>query len=221
MDKKYILFDLDGTLTDPSAGITSAVEYALAKFAISVKNKNELKQFIGPPLWDSFEKYFGFTREQAVQAVAYYREYYKDNGIFDNYVYEGIEDLLKSLKTEGKILIVATSKPAVFAVRILEHFDLAKYFDFTAGSELDGTRTDKREVINYALGECGICNLTEAIMVGDREHDIIGAKSAGICSAGVLYGFGDRAELTAAGADYIAEDIKALGDLLINGRNLN
>lgn len=217
MDKKYILFDLDGTLTDPSAGITGAVEYASAKFGIAVKNKNELNKFIGLPLWDSFEKYFGFTREQSVKAVSYYREYYKDKGIFENYLYEGIVDLLKALKADGRILIVATSKPAVFAVRILEHFDLAKYFDFTAGSELDGRRTEKSEVINYALGECGICDLSEVIMVGDREHDIIGAKSAGICSAGVLYGFGDRAELTAAGADYIAEDIKALGDLLING----
>lgn len=216
MNKKYILFDLDGTLTDPSAGITGAVEYALAKFGIAVKNKNELNKFIGPPLWDSFEKYFGFTREQAVEAVAYYREYYKDKGIFENFVYEGIGDLLKALKTESKILIVATSKPAVFAVRILEYFDLAKYFSFTAGSELDGRRTEKSEVIHYALEECRIFDLSEAIMVGDREHDIIGAKHAGICSAGVLYGFGDRAELTAAGADYIAEDIKALGSLLVN-----
>ena len=216
MHRKNILFDLDGTLTDPSEGITNAVIYALLHFGITVPNKKDLNKFIGPPLWDSFEKYFGFTKEQAGEAVAYYREYYKDKGIFENQVYAGIEELLKKLRADGRTLIVATSKPAVFAVRILEYFRLSDYFRFTSGSELDGRRTDKGEVIRYALSECGISDLSDAIMVGDREHDIIGAKSAGINSVGVLYGFGDREELTSAGAGFIAEDMKALENHLLS-----
>lgn len=216
MDKKYILFDLDGTLTDPAEGITNSVQYALAKFGITVKNKSELNKFIGPPLKASFEKYYGFTEEQAVCAIEYLREYYKDKGIFENYVYEGLEVLLKQLKDNGKILIVATSKPTVFATQILEHFDLAKYFDFIAGSELDGTRVKKDEVIAFALGECGVTDFSQAVMVGDRKYDILGAKHTGICSVGVLYGYGDLPELQTAGADYIAEDISALTKLLMH-----
>jgi phosphoglycolate phosphatase len=214
MDIKYILFDLDGTLTDPAAGITNSVEYALSGFGIAVKNKNELNKFIGPPLKASFEKYYGFTEEQSVTAVEYYREYYKDKGIFENYVYKGLELLLKQLKENGKVLIVATSKPTVFAKQILDHFDLSKYFSFIAGSELDGTRVKKDEVIAFALSECGITDLSQAVMVGDREYDILGAKHAGIRSVGVLYGYGDLTELQTAGADYIADDISALTKLL-------
>lgn len=220
MHKKYILFDLDGTLTDPSEGITNAVAYALDHFGITVPNRKDLNKFIGPPLWGSFEKFFGFTKEQAVRAVAFYREYYKDRGIFENQVYEGTENLLKKLRAEEKTLIVATSKPAVFAVRILEYFRLADYFCFTSGSELDGSRTDKGEVIRFALDECGIRRLSETVMVGDREHDIKGAQSAGISSVGVLYGFGNREELTAAGADFIAEDMNALEKILLGNGSL-
>lgn len=215
--KKVILFDLDGTLIDSSAGITRAVQHALARFGVTVENRRELNNFIGPPLWESFGKYFGFTREQAAKAVEIYRAYYKENGIFENIVYEGIPDLLESLKSRGKTLIVATSKPDVFAVRILEHYRLNGYFTFTSGSELDGRRTEKSEVIRYALSECGIDDLSIAVMAGDREHDIIGAKTTGIASVGVLYGFGTREELTAAGADFIAEDTAALKKMLIHG----
>lgn len=207
MGYEYILFDLDGTLTDPAAGITNSVLYALKKFGIEVDDRSELHKFIGPPLWDSFEKYYGFSKDEAKTAVEYYREYFREKGMFENLVYDKIEYLLKLLKDKGMILIVATSKPEVFARQILEHFGLAEYFTYIAGSNLDGTRVKKGEVIKFALESCGIMDLSKAIMVGDREHDIIGAKEAGIKSIGVLFGYGDRNELENAGADFIAETV--------------
>jgi len=214
MQKQYILFDLDGTITDPAIGITNSVMYALNKFGINVDDRKELYKFIGPSLWESFQNYYGFSKEEADKAVKYYREYFKDKGIFENFVYEGMQDLLEFLKTRDKILIVATSKPAVFANRILEHFGLIKCFDFVAGSEFDGTRINKDEVIAYALEKCEINDLSEAVMIGDRKYDIIGAKNAGIDSIGVLYGYGSLEELKAAGADHVAKDINELTKLL-------
>ena len=207
MTYQFILFDLDGTLTDPAVGITNSVMYALKKYDIEVSDRSELYPFIGPPLWESFEKYYGFTKEESKKAVEYYREYFKDRGIFENFVYDGIEDLLKELKDNGKTLIVATSKPEVFAKQIMAHFDLAKYFTYIAGSNLDGTRVKKQEVIQYALESCSINDLSKAIMIGDREHDIIGAKGVGIASIGVLFGYGDRNELEKAGSDFIVDTV--------------
>ncbi|MDD4772855.1 MAG: HAD hydrolase-like protein [Eubacteriales bacterium] len=217
-DRRYLLFDLDGTLTDPSVGITNSVAYAAARFSITVDDKTRLNKFIGPPLVESFERYFRLTKAEAQKAIAYYREYFVETGIFENFVYPGIPHMLEELKSDGRTLIVATSKPTVFAVRILRHFNLDGYFTFTAGSEPDGRRTDKSEVIAHALNECAIRGLSDAIMTGDREHDIKGAKTAGIASVGVLYGFGDREELTTAGADFIAEDIHMLKNLLLGDR---
>lgn len=202
-----ILFDLDGTLTDPAMGITNSVMHALKKYGIEVSDRSELYKFIGPPLTDSFERYYGFSKSEAVTAVEYYREYFKDIGIFENKVYEGIPELLARLSDKGKTIILATSKPSVFAKRILEHFDLAKYFSFVSGSLLDGTRVRKDEVIQYALTGCNITDKSGTVMVGDREHDIIGAKKCGIQSIGVLFGYGSREELEAAGADYIAASV--------------
>jgi phosphoglycolate phosphatase len=213
MNYEYILFDLDGTITDSAPGIINSVMYALNKYGIQVNDKNELYQFVGPPLNLSFEKYCNFNKKEAEKAVEYYREYYKDKGIFENSVYDGIEDLLKLLKVNNKTLILATSKPMLFAEQILEHFNIAEYFTFIAGSNLDGSRTKKSEVIQYALESCQITDLTKVIMIGDREHDIIGAKEIGINSIGVLYGYGDRKELTAAGATVIVdlpEDVSKL-----------
>lgn len=146
MRYEYILFDLDGTLTDSAIGITNSAIYALEKFGIEVNDRSELYRFIGPPLLETFE-YYGFSKEEAKMAVKYYREYYRDKGIFENLVYDGIEDLLKALKDNSKVLIVATSKAEVFAKQILEHFDIAKYFTYIAGGNLDGTRVKKDEVI--------------------------------------------------------------------------
>lgn len=207
--KKYntILFDLDGTLTDPGIGITNSVMYALKKYGINVSERSELYKFIGPPLAESFGKYYGFSTEEFYKAVDCYREYYRDKGLYENIVYEGVEDLLKELKTEGKTLAVATSKPEIFAKEVLRHFGLDKYFDYIAGGNLDGTRTVKAEVIAYALESCCVTDKKSSVMIGDRMHDIIGAKTIGIDSVGVLYGYGNREELENAGADYIAETV--------------
>lgn len=202
-----ILFDLDGTLTDPGIGITNSVWYALEKYNIAVKEREELYCFIGPPLIDSFQKYYGFSLEQAREAVDYYRKYFTEKGMFENEVYEGIETLLGQLKSAGKTLLVATSKPEVFAKKILAHFNLDQYFDFIAGATLDETRVKKAEVIEYVLDSCGIKELSKVVMVGDREHDVIGAKKVGIDCIGVLFGYGSKEELEQAGADYIAETV--------------
>lgn len=205
---QYILFDLDGTLTDPGVGITNSVAYALKKFNINVKNKTELYKFVGPPLLDSFVKYYAFSEEHGKIAVEYYREYFKAKGIFENEVYDGIEDMLTLLKSKGKKVILATSKPESFAKNILKHFHLDKYFDFVAGATMDETRNKKGDVIKYALESCRINDLSTVIMIGDREHDIIGAKECGIDSIGVLFGYGSYDELHDAGATYIAETVK-------------
>lgn len=203
-----ILFDLDGTLTDPGMGITNSVMHALKKYGIEVENRETLYKFIGPPLIDSFEKYYGFSHEEAVKSVDYYREYYADKGIYENEVYNGIEAMLQKLSEERKKIILATSKPEPFAREILRHFGLDKYFLFAAGSTMNETRTNKADVIEYALCECGITEKSSVVMVGDREHDIIGANKNGIDSIGVLFGYGSREELENAGATYIAESVE-------------
>lgn len=210
-----VLFDLDGTLTDPAIGITNSVMHSLTKYGIDVADRTELYKFIGPPLHESFEKYYGFSNEEALRAVEYYREYYKVKGIFENSVYDGIEDLLKKLTDNGQKVILATSKPEVFAKEILEHFGLSKYFAYAAGANLDGSRTNKAEVIEYALKEGGVTDKSAVVMIGDREHDIIGANKNGIDSIGVLFGYGSREELENAGASYIAETVEDIAKLIL------
>lgn len=214
MNKQFILFDLDGTLTDPKAGITKAVQYALRKSGIEVENPDALTMFIGPPLRDSYREYYGFSDQEAEDAVIKYREYFSETGIFENELYAGIDAMLRALRKEGKTLAVATSKPTVFAERILRHFGLDTYFSFVAGSELDGSRSQKSEVIQYALEHLAGAAPERTVMVGDREYDILGARGAGIDSVGVLYGYGSLCELTAAKATHIAEDVPALFNLL-------
>ena len=207
MTKDYILFDLDGTLTDPEEGITNSVAYALGRFGIPVENRKSLDVFIGPPLDDSFMEYYGFDREKALRAISVFREYFRDRGIFENVVYPGIPEMLDGLKKTGKTLILATSKPEIFAVRILDRFGLSQYFTVVTGSLLDNTRT--------ALEKAGVTDRTRAVMVGDREHDIIGAKKSSLTSVGVTYGYGSREELEKAGADIIAENADNLLTLLL------
>lgn len=202
---KTLLFDLDGTITDSAPGITNSVSYALSKVGIQVSDKNELRHFVGPPLIDEFRKSYGFSEDEARQLVAFYREYYTVKGIFENNVYRGIPELLGTLQESGRKIILATSKPEVYAKKILEHFGLAKYFDFIAGASLDETRTKKDEVISYALDKTGTEDIKTTVMIGDREHDVLGAGKFGMDSIGVLYGYGDLAELSAAGATHIAE----------------
>lgn len=205
-----ILFDLDGTLIDTGLGITNSVMYSLKKFGIEVKERQSLYKFVGPPLHKSFEEFYGFSHEKAMQAVEYYREYYKDKGIFEIAVYDGIENLLKILKYRRKTLAVATSKPEVFAKRILEHIGFNKYFDVIAGANLDGTRTQKSDVVEYALKNCNVTDLSKTVIIGDREYDVYGARAVGIDSIGVTFGYGNRAELENAGANYIADSSEDL-----------
>lgn len=213
--KRYIFFDLDGTLTDPMLGITSSVQYALAKFGISVRYLKELIPFIGPPLAQSFQQFYGFSEEQAKEAVEYYREYFSPKGIFENEIYPGIPQLLRALYDTGFDLAVTTSKPRVYAERILKHFGIDEYFTLVAGSELDGTRVKKDEVIRYALDAYGIEG-KKALMIGDRMHDMEGAAACGVESVGVLYGYGSREELTAAGAAHLVESVKELREFLFS-----
>lgn len=202
-----ILFDLDGTLTDSGPGITNSVAYALNKYGVKVRDRRELNRFVGPPLVDEFMKYCGIERPEAEKLLAYYREYFTDRGMFENEVYDGIPELLSKLANDGKQIIVATSKPEPFAVKILEHFEISKYFAYIAGSTLDEKRTSKDEVIRYALDVCHVNDLSSVIMIGDREYDIIGAKAIGTDSIGVLYGYGSHEELFNAGATYIVEKV--------------
>lgn len=190
-----ILFDLDGTLTNPALGITNSLAYALEKFNIEVTDKKELYRFIGPPLQDSFENFYHFSKEDSLKAVDFYRDYFRHKGLYENEVYQGIPDLLERLKAQGKKLLVATSKPEEFARQILKHFELFDYFDLVAGASMDGSKRLKGDVIAYALTSAQVSDLSATIMIGDREHDIIGAKKNGLDAIGVLYGFGNREEL--------------------------
>ena len=210
----YIFFDLDGTLTDPEVGITTAVEYSLKKFGIEVKDRKTLIPFIGPPLYQSYMVYYGFDEQKALKAVEYYREYFSVIGLFENRVYDGIYDLLDTLVAMGKKLVVATSKPEEYTIRILEKFDLRKYFTFVAGATFDSSRVKKGDVIKYALDNLSFGDKSKIIMVGDREHDVLGAKQNGLTSLGVLFGYGDEDELKSAGADYIVKDVLELKEFL-------
>lgn len=214
MNKNYFLFDLDGTLTDPKEGITKSVQYALRHFGIETENLDELCCFIGPPLKDSFMEYYGFSEEQAGKAIDVYREYFSGKGLYENKAYEGVAEVLQSFLNAGKKLYVASSKPEVFVRMILKHFELDSYFTFMGGADMGETRVKKADVIRYVLEECGIRDLDKTVMIGDRKHDVLGAKETGIASVGVLYGYGSEQELKAAGADVLAETIFDLQNLL-------
>lgn len=200
---QYYLFDLDGTLTDSGEGIMNSIRHALDKFGITEYDEAVLRKFIGPPLAECFQKYFGLSPEEARTGIDYYREYYTAGGMFENAVYDGVKELLEGLKAQGKTLLVATSKPELFAKQILEHFELAQYFDCIAGASMDETRVHKDEVIAYALQQYPDIERKQAVMIGDRLHDIMGGKANGMDTVGVLYGFGSRKELEEAGADLI------------------
>lgn len=204
MEYKYYLFDLDGTLTDPGIGITNSVMYALEKFNIHVSDRKELYPFIGPPLVDSFRKYYNFSEKQALRAVEYYREYFRAGGIFENTVYEGIPEMLEELNNRNATVALATSKPYEFSVQILDHFDLHKYFDCIGAATMDGSISWKADVIRHLLDKLGVIDKSSVLMIGDRDQDVEGAKANGLHCAGVLWGYGSKDELTNAGADYTA-----------------
>lgn len=204
---EIVLFDLDGTLTESGIGITRSVAHALKKKGIVETDQEKLNRFIGPPLIDMFKALYGFSEEEAQQGVADFREYFSVTGIFENRVYDGVKEMLAALQKAGKRCILATSKPEEYALQIMERFALAPYFERICGATMDEKRTDKAEVITYALE--GL-DKSKAVMIGDREHDIHGAKANGLDSIGVLYGYGSREELKAAGATWIASSPKEI-----------
>lgn len=214
MKYKYIFFDLDGTLTDPQEGITNCVKYALEYYGIHETDYSKLMRFIGPPLVYSFMEYYDFDEQKALEAVEKYRERFSVTGLFENKVYDGIYDILQKLTDSGHILALATSKPKIFADRIMAKYRLRPYFKLICGSELDGTRNDKNEVIEYAIEKLD-CPRDKIIMVGDRRQDIIGAKKCGIASCGVRFGYSEKGELEEAGADIIADDMDSLLEILM------
>lgn len=212
---QLVLFDLDGTLTDPKPGITRAVQYALARYDITVTDLDTLTPFIGPPLHHSFTRYYGFDSRQAREAVTFYREYFAEKGLYENAVYPDIPRLLERLQTPERRLIIATSKPTVYAQRIVEHFQLGAYFSQVVGSDLELTRTDKALIIADILDAYPDVKREAVVMVGDREHDIMGARAHHLDAIGVTYGYGSLAELQAAGATAIAGSVAELADLLV------
>ncbi len=210
------LFDLDGTVTDSGPGILNSIRYALSKYKLPVPPEKVLRTFIGPPLKEQFQAVCALTEEESARMVEAYREYYTDKGIFENSVYRGVPELLEQLQKAGVRILMATAKPEEFAKRIAEHFGFAKYFEFIGGARMDGRRTDKHEVIEYVLASCGISEdeRRQAVMIGDRSHDMIGAEKAGIHSLGVLYGYGTKEELENAGAELTAETPAQIAEMM-------
>ncbi len=211
---QYLLFDLDGTLTDPYEGITKSFQYALHAFGIEEDLKN-LNPVIGPPLIDSFMNFYGFSKEEAELGVAKYRERFAVTGIHENTIYPGIPELLEDLKNHGYTLCLATSKPEIFAKQILENFDIAKHFSVVVGAELDGTRNYKKDVITEVLKQLGNPPLDKVLMIGDRKQDVDGAKACNIASMGVRFGYAEPGELESAGADYFSDTVEELRTFLL------
>ncbi len=211
MSWDVVLFDLDGTLTDSGLGVGNGVLYALEKMGFAKPNDAELRKYLGPPLWTSFSDFAGMDETQTIEAVRLYREYYNEKGAYENSVYPGIPELLTKLVADGKRLAVATSKVDYAAVNILQHFNMDHFFDVIAGSDETGElRGTKALVIRHALTELRMGDGTSIVMIGDREHDILGAKELGIPGIGVLYGYGDRAELDSVGAIEIVSNVLGL-----------
>ena len=202
---RCVLFDLDGTLFDSSEGILSCYKRGLTHFGITVRDDSELNKVLGPSLYISFHDFFGLEGEQVNEAVRIYRERYNEEGIYQVRMYDGIEKLLKALKDNSFTLCLATSKPQVMAEKILGFSGLMSYFDAVCGANLDGSRSDKIELIEYAMKQVGFTDKNEVVMIGDRFYDVAGAVKAGVHSIGVTYGFGSREELMNAGAEYIAD----------------
>lgn len=209
-----ILFDLDGTLTDSGQGILNSVAYALEKMGIEEPDTANLNRFIGPPLYESFSRFYQLSPEDTQSAVDAFRVYFKEKGMFENQLYPGIIPLLEELRTAGKTLVIATSKPEIFAKQILEHFGIAHYFDVIAGASLDSSRISKADVISYAINQLEAFP-KHAVMIGDREHDIEGARMHQLPAIGVLYGYGSKQEFEKAGATMIVETVQDLKRVLL------
>jgi phosphoglycolate phosphatase len=209
-----LLFDLDGTLTDSTEGILNCLVYAIERMGFEVPE--DTNKFLGPPIRQSFAEFLGMNGEQVDEAVRIFRERYSDTGLFENRVYDGITGMLERLKSGGKRLMVATSKPQVYAVRIFERSGLAQYFEIVGGAELDSSRDYKDQVIEYVLAKAGITDRSSVLMIGDRRQDVLGAHKTGLKCMGILWGFGSMEELTQAGADYIARTPQETADMLLS-----
>jgi phosphoglycolate phosphatase len=213
-DAEFIFLDLDGTLSDPSEGITGGVIHALKRFGIHEEDRKKLFPFIGPPLYASFMEHYGFSKDDAYKAVTFFQEYYSTQGWQENIPYTGIKELLQLWSSEGRKLVLATSKPEVFAIRILERFGMTKDFLLIAGGDIEETRVHKDEVIGYAKQQLGLTDDIPAIMIGDTKYDVLGAAKHGIPTIGVTYGFGSRSMLEDSGAAWIVESVPALAELM-------
>lgn len=217
---QYCLFDLDGTLTDPKEGITRSVQHALKYFGIEEPDLDKLEPFIGPPLKDSFMEFYGLSEGQALKAIEVYRERFAPIGVLENMIFPGTEQMLRRAREKGIHLAVASSKPLVFVRQILQHFQIDNYFEVIVGSELDGTRGSKEEVVEEALRQLGIMQMGQperrrlCAMVGDRKFDIQGAKAHGLAAIGVSFGYAGPGELEAAGVDVVADTMEQLEALL-------
>ncbi|MGX1194570.1 HAD family hydrolase [Metabacillus sp. SLBN-84] len=215
MKPTLLLFDLDGTLSDPGEGITKSVQYSLLKMGIDETNLKKLEGFVGPPLQVSFAEHYSFSEQEVERAVFYYRERFIEKGMFENKVYDGIHELLSGLEQVGYKLAVATSKPSVFAEEILRFFQIDQFFDLVAGSSLDGTGASKTEIIHSVMNHFPGVQKEEMVMIGDRKHDIIGAVNTGIGSIGVTYGYGSREELEEACPSVLVSSVEGLNRLLL------
>lgn len=216
MHYQTVLFDLDGTLTDPREGITRSIQFALGKLGIDEPDLGKLEHFIGPPLLQAFMQFYGFDEAKAWDAVNFYRERFKVTGLYENRVFDGVKPLLDTLRDQGRQLYIATSKPWIFAREIARHFDFDQYFKVIYGSELDGNRTDKVELIAFLMAEEGLDPST-TLMIGDRKHDLIGAKRNGLDAAAVGYGFGSVEELSAEHPAYYFETLAELHQAFLRG----
>lgn len=212
---KYILFDLDGTLIDSGKGIVSSVKYALTKYGIKEDNIDKLKSFVGPPLKTQFQNCYGVTEAESSKLVKLFREYYVPKGIWQNKVYDGVIEVLKTLKQKDKQIMMATCKPEKFAKEIAQKDKIIDYFDFIGGSLMDEKRTTKAEVLQYVMDSMNIKNIDEAVLIGDTKYDIIGAKQFNMTTIGVTYGYGSKNELETIGADYIVNSPNELLEKLI------
>lgn len=216
MYRKYLFFDLDGTLTDSMPGITRSVQYALEHLGIEIHDLCSLARFVGPPLKESFMTFYGMSEAEAGRAIALSREYFVPKGMFENELYAGVPELLEATRRAGCVNVMATSKPEPFARQIAAHFGIEGLFRLISGSTLDGSRTTKAEVIGHALGVLGIAP-GEAVMIGDRRHDIEGAAAMGLTAIGVRWGYAPEGELEEARPAAIADNIDALRRMLLDG----
>ncbi|NLZ93835.1 MAG: HAD hydrolase-like protein [Firmicutes bacterium] len=216
---KHILFDLDGTLTDPAAGIIASLRHALTQMGVQEEDEEKYRLFIGPPLKDSFREMYGFNEEQTEEVIKIYRKHHGSSGLYDNKVFPGIADLLDRLAEDGRKLYVATTKMTAFAELVLKHFDLDRYFTKVVGGNPDGTRTAKTEIIAEILQEINPAEYKKTVMIGDRMYDLIGAKAHGIDTIAVAYGYGAEEELRAQKPTYLVHSVTELSALLLADNN--